>query len=78
LQSKYSFITEVRGRGLLLAMEFDRDIAQDVLMACLKNGLLINRLKPNTIRMIPPLIISNDDVDKAVTILDKVLSDFVI
>ena len=77
LQSKYSFITEVRGRGLLLAVEFDRDIAQDVLMACLQNGLLINRLKPNTIRMIPPLIISNGDVDNAIAILDKVLSDFV-
>jgi acetylornithine/N-succinyldiaminopimelate aminotransferase len=78
LKSKYSFITDVRGRGLLLAVEFDRDIAQDVLMSCLLNGLLINRLKPNTIRMIPPLIISHSDVDNAVGILDKVLSDFVI
>jgi acetylornithine/N-succinyldiaminopimelate aminotransferase len=74
LQRKYPFITDVRGRGLLLAVEFDADIAQDVLMSCLDNGLLINRLKPNAIRLIPPLIISNQEVDEAMGILDNALS----
>jgi len=74
LQKKYPFITDVRGRGLLLAVEFDADIAQDVLMGCLDKGLLINRLKPNAIRLIPPLIINNRDVDGAIDILDKALS----
>ncbi len=74
LQKKYPFITDVRGRGLLLAVEFDADIAQDVLTSCLDNGLLINKLKPNAIRLIPPLIISNRDVDRAMRILDNVLS----
>ena len=73
LQGKYSFITEVRGRGLLLATEFDAEIAQNVVINCLENGLLINKLKPNAIRLIPPLIISSSDVDKALGILDKVL-----
>jgi len=74
LKTKYKFITEVRGRGLLLAMEFDSDIAQSVEMACLEKGLLVNRLKPNAIRLIPPLIISNQDVDEAMGILDNALS----
>ena len=74
LKTKYSFVTEVRGRGFLLAMEFDSDIGQDVLMACLEKGLLINRLKPNAIRFIPPLIIGNSEVDEALGILDDVLS----
>ncbi|MEE8419403.1 MAG: aminotransferase class III-fold pyridoxal phosphate-dependent enzyme, partial [Dehalococcoidales bacterium] len=74
LQGKYDFITEVRGRGLLLAMEFDGEIAQDVVMNCLEHGLLINRLKPTAIRMVPPLVITNKDVDKALAILDGALS----
>jgi predicted acetylornithine/succinylornithine family transaminase len=75
LQEKYDFVSEVRGRGLLLAMEFDAEIAQGVLMNCLDNGLLINRLKPNAIRLIPPLIITNKEVDEALGILDKALSN---
>jgi acetylornithine/N-succinyldiaminopimelate aminotransferase len=74
LKRKYPFITDVRGRGLLLAVEFDGDIAQDVLMNCLNCGLLINKLKPNTIRLIPPLVTSNQEVDEAIGILDNTLS----
>jgi acetylornithine/N-succinyldiaminopimelate aminotransferase len=74
LKNKYSFITEVRGRGLLLAMEFDKDYGNDVLMSCLNNGLLVNRVKPNAIRLMPPLIISSREVDEAIVILDRVLS----
>jgi len=74
LQKKYPFITDVRGRGLLLAIEFDRDIGQDMLNACLENGMLVNRLKSNVIRLIPPLIITNSEVDQALDILDKALS----
>ena len=74
LQEKHDFITEVRGRGLLVAIEFDAEIAQDVLMSCLDKGLLVNRLKPNTLRLIPPLIIGNSEVDEAMDILDKALS----
>ncbi len=74
LKRKYQFITEVRGRGLLLAVEFDSEIAQDVVMGCLENGLLVNRLKPNALRFVPPLIIGNSEVDEALEILDKVLS----
>jgi acetylornithine/N-succinyldiaminopimelate aminotransferase len=74
LKSKYSFITEVRGKGLLLALEFDREIAADVLQACLENGLLVNRVKPNALRFMPALIIGRAEVDEAVHILDKVLA----
>ena len=74
LKDKYSYVTEVRGRGLLLAMEFNSDIGQDVLMACLERGLLINRLKPNAVRFIPPLIIGDNEVDEALGILDDTLS----
>ncbi|GAI56350.1 unnamed protein product, partial [marine sediment metagenome] len=74
LRQKFQFVTDVRGRGLLVAMEFSSDIARSVLMTCLDRGLLVNRLKPNALRFIPPLIISNDEVDEALGILDGALS----
>jgi predicted acetylornithine/succinylornithine family transaminase len=77
LKKKYSFITEVRGRGLLIAIEFSSEIGQDVLMACLEKGLLVNKVKANALRLMPPLIIGNKDVDKAIGILDKVFSGIV-
>jgi len=74
LKTKFSFITDVRGRGLLVAVEFKDDIAQSLVTDCLKKGLLVNQLKPNAIRFMPPLIIGNGEVDEALGILDSVLS----
>jgi len=73
LKSKFNFIVEVRGRGLLQAMEFNKDIADSVVMACLERGLLVNRVKPNALRFIPPLIIGKKEVDQAKGILEGVL-----
>ncbi len=74
LRQKFPFITDVRGRGLLVAMEFVSDIAQSVVMACLDRRLLVNRVKPNALRFMPPLIIGTKEVDEALGILDRVLS----
>ncbi len=74
LRQKFQSITDVRGRGLLLALEFDRDIAQTMVLACLERGLLVNRLKPNALRFMPSLIIGNGEVDEALDIVDKALS----
>ncbi|HTY81354.1 MAG TPA: aspartate aminotransferase family protein [Dehalococcoidales bacterium] len=74
LKEKYSFITEVRGRGLLIALQFDSEIAAKVLMDCLEAGLLVNKPKANVIRLMPPLIITRKDVDLATSIFDKVFS----
>ena len=74
LKQKFNFITDVRGLGLLQAMEFDSNIARQLMLACLDSGLLINVLKDNAIRFMPPLIISKDDIDRALAILEKALS----
>jgi len=74
LKRKFQFITDVRGCGLLVAMEFSSDIAQSLVMACLDRGLLVNRLKPNALRFMPPLIIGTEEVDEALGILDSALS----
>ncbi len=74
LKQKFQFITDVRGHGLLLAMEFSSDIAHSAVMACLDRGLLVNQLKSNALRFMPPLIIGNEEVDEALGILDEALS----
>jgi len=74
LRRQFPLITDVRGRGLLIAVEFNSDIAGSLLTACLERGLLVNRLKPNALRLMPPLIIGNNEVDQAVSILGTALS----
>jgi len=74
LKQKFQFITDVRGRGLLVAIEFSSDIAGAALAACLDRGLLVNQLKPNALRFMPPLIIGKDEVDEALGILDEALT----
>jgi len=75
LKQEFEFITQVRGRGLLIALEFTTEIAEHVVMACLDKGLLVNKVKPTTIRFMPPLIIAEREVDKAIGILQDVLAE---
>jgi len=75
LEPKHPIITNVRGRGLLVAIEFSQDIAADMLMSCLSRGLLVNKLKPNALRFVPPLTIGNQEVDEALGILDEALTN---
>jgi acetylornithine/N-succinyldiaminopimelate aminotransferase len=73
MKPKFPSITDIRGRGLLVAIEFKDEIAQLLVESCLERGLLVNKLKPNAIRFIPPLIIGKKEVDEALDILDKAL-----
>lgn len=75
LKRQFDFIIEVRGRGLLIALEFNQEIAEKMVLACLDRGLLINAVKPNALRFMPPLIITEKEVDKAVGILEDVLGE---
>jgi acetylornithine/N-succinyldiaminopimelate aminotransferase len=75
LKQQFDFITDVRGRGLLIALEFNQEIGDKLLLACLNKGLLVNRLKPNALRFMPPLIITEKEVDEAIGILKEVLGE---
>tara|TARA_B110000438_G_scaffold278468_1_gene302071 strand:+ start:401 stop:1603 length:1203 start_codon:yes stop_codon:yes gene_type:complete len=74
LAEKYDFITEVRGMGLLIALQMNIDIAGATVTAALPEGLLINAVRPNMIRFMPPLNATRDEIDEAVAILDNVLA----
>jgi len=73
LKNEFKFITEVRGKGLLVAVEFNSDIAKGVALLCLEQGLLVNNLKPNLIRLIPPLIVQVKEIEKALLLLRRAL-----
>jgi acetylornithine/N-succinyldiaminopimelate aminotransferase len=74
LKAKNARIREVRGRGLIIAVELTFPGA-DVVLSCLKKGLLINCTGGNVLRFVPPLILTKTDVDKAVGILAEVLEE---
>jgi len=75
LRSRFPFISDIRGKGLLLALEFDRGIAEEVQLRCMENGLLINKLKTGAIRFMPPLIVTREEIDLALEILERALSN---
>ncbi|MDR1242731.1 MAG: acetylornithine/succinylornithine family transaminase [Deltaproteobacteria bacterium] len=62
---------EARGKGLLIALEFDRDIAGAVKHNCLDQFLLVTSVKPNVIRMVPPLLVTEKECDAACAIIRK-------
>jgi acetylornithine/N-succinyldiaminopimelate aminotransferase len=70
LRTKYPFITDVRGRGLLLAVEFEQEIGQDLLNAALERGFIMNSPLPNAVRLMPPLVLTEAEADEAVALLD--------
>ena len=69
LRGRLPMIKEVRGKGLLLAIGFDRDAGERVMQESLANGLIVNNVRPNAIRISPPLTVSEGEIDEAVAIL---------
>jgi predicted acetylornithine/succinylornithine family transaminase len=68
-------VAEVRGRGLLLAAELEPGIESGpVASACLDAGLVLNAVTPTALRMEPPLLVSDEEIDAAVEILERVLA----
>lgn len=73
LQAKHEVVTDVRGMGMLLALELVDNRAAAVIAETVANGLLLNAVRPNTVRFMPPLTTSRAEVDEAIGILDAAL-----
>jgi len=71
LKKKYSFVRDVRGKGLLVGMELDCD-GKDIVAACLKKGFLINCTVNTVLRFMPPLIITDEEIDLLIEALDTI------
>jgi 4-aminobutyrate aminotransferase len=81
LQKEFELIGDIRGKGLMIGVELVRDREtkekavqerNEVIQACFEKGLLILGCGENVIRLIPPLIITQSEVDTALTILQEV------
>ena len=75
LKSRYPIITEVRGLGLLLAIQLNAEIAPQLVARSNEEGLLLNPLRPNAIRLMPPLNVTADEVDEALEKLEVALKE---
>lgn len=74
LQEKYpDKVTDVRGCGLMLGMEVAGE-GKPIVESCLSNNVIVNCTAGNVIRIVPPLIISREEIDIVVAALDKALA----
>ena len=69
-------ITEVRGKGLILGAQLDRDSAP-IVTACRERGLLVITAGTNTVRFVPPLVIEEDVILEGMKILEEAIETVV-
>jgi len=83
--AKHKLIGDVRGLGLMVGVELVRDRAtkeaasterDEIVQACFRRGLLLLGCGVNTLRFCPPLVVSKEQCDVAVGILDEVLRNW--
>lgn len=74
LKEKHRIIREVRGRGMMLALELRFDV-KEILLDALKRRLLLLYSGRNIIRLLPPLVMDEDTVSDALSVIDQVLSE---
>ncbi|HEY1829544.1 MAG TPA: acetylornithine transaminase [Acidimicrobiales bacterium] len=68
-------VTGVRGAGLLLAAQLARSVAKEVSAGALAKGLLVNAVRPDAVRVAPPLLVRDEEVAQALGILGEVLDE---
>ncbi|PZC49136.1 MAG: acetylornithine/N-succinyldiaminopimelate aminotransferase [Chloroflexi bacterium] len=71
LRDKLEFVAGVRGKGLLLGLEFVDDMAAAAVAACNEEGLLLNPVRPNILRFMPPLTITPDEIEQGLQRLEN-------
>jgi len=74
LKEKHTMIREVRGKGLMIGVEMKFEV-RDILMALMKKGVLMLYSGRNILRILPPLVISEEDITKVLHALDSVLTE---
>ncbi|MBN2179414.1 MAG: acetylornithine transaminase [Deltaproteobacteria bacterium] len=72
LKTKYPVIREIRGRGLMIGVELSCE-GGGIVHEALKKGVLMNCTCGNVLRFVPPLVITGEDVDSVIDVLDEIL-----
>jgi 4-aminobutyrate aminotransferase len=82
MMKRYSIMGDVRGKGLMIGIEFVKnrrtrepapEMTDQIARECFRNGLMLLTCGKNTIRFIPPLIVSQETADQALEIFEKVV-----
>jgi len=71
LGEKYKIIKEIRGMGLMVALEFNEPMAAELMKNALSEGIVLNKISEYTIRFLPPLVINKKDINKLIDFLDN-------
>ena len=74
LKTKYNKITDIRGNGLMQGLEFNIPVSE-IVLKCMENGLLLVGAGKNIIRFVPPLVITKEEIDEGISIIDEALSE---
>jgi len=74
LKAKHPIIREIRGKGLMIGVEMKFEV-RDILMNLIKEGVLMLYSGRNILRILPPLVISEQDITKVLQSLDSVLTE---
>ncbi len=75
LCAKYDFLDSPRGIGLMRAVNVKRDLAGKIVERAMQHGVLLNNLGTSTLRVVPPLVVSQGDLDEAAVKLDQALTE---
>ena len=67
-------VQSIRGKGMMIGIECKQDISH-LIPQMIDKGLLVLVAGPTVIRLLPPLTVTNDEIDKAVSVLEEVLTD---
>jgi acetylornithine/N-succinyldiaminopimelate aminotransferase len=74
LKEKYGFIDEIKGMGLLLGIKLNCDTKAFV-NSCFEKGLLVVTAGPEVVRLLPPLNVTLEDIDAALTVIETVMAE---
>lgn len=70
MKERFSFVKDIRGKGLMIAMEMDSP-SKKVVDYCMDKGVLINCIQENILRFLPPLIVKENEIDSLIHILEQ-------
>ena len=73
LQREHPSMKEVRGKGLIVGVELEGISAKEVVNRCMEKGVLINAIGDRILRLLPPLILQKEDIDRLLEVLADVL-----
>ena len=65
----------MRGAGLLLAAQLDTPVAKEAAARALELGLLVNPVRPDAVRVAPPLLVRDDELARALDVLGQALAE---